>query len=591
MADSPSKYADRNLACKVFCNGKALDDSFELMSAHIRLELNRIGKVTLRFNAGDMDRQTFDETDSDNFKPGTAIRIDAGELNDLKTLFEGVILETGIRIDKGHRSLMKVECRDNAYAATQVRKNRVFEKKKDSDMIKEVLKDYGDVSVDDTDYRHPEMVQYYCTDWDFALSRADACGMFILTTGSDIRVFKPKVGASPVLTVTYGSDLIDFDGGLSAGDQFSGYDAVSWDPSEQKSVKESASAPKLNKQGDLEPKNIATDGNMLLQTDAPADGKVLKAWADSMALKAGLARYHGTFSFYGAAEAVPGCIIELKGLGKRFGGNAFIGSVEHIIEHNEWITKAGIGIDPANITDEPDVVSPPAAGLLPGMEGLHTAVVKKPDGDPLKQCRIQVELPWMDGENKLLWARLSTLYATGGSGSFWLPEPDDEVLVGFVNNDPTHPVILGSLYGEKHKPPYEYEAENNTKALVTREKMRIEFDEEKKIITVSTPGKNTVELSDDGKHIRLTDPNKNEITMDKNGITLSSAKDITLKAKGGITMDATMKISGTAKQDISLEGLNVKVQAKIGATVKGNATAELSASGQTTVKGAMVMIN
>ena len=591
MADSPSKYAGRNLACKVFCNGKALGDAFELVSAHVRLELNRIGKATLRFNAGDMDKQTFDESDSDSFKPGTAIRIDAGELNDLKTLFDGIILDTGIRIGKGHRSLMTVECRDNAYAATQVRKNRIFEKKKDSDMIEEVLSAYGKVSADSTDYQHPDMVQYYCTDWDFALSRADACGMFILTTGSDIKAFKPTAGALPVLTVTYGNDLIDFDGGLSASDQFSGYDAVSWNPSEQKSVKESASVPKLNKQGDLEPENIAAADNMLLQTDAPADSKVLKVWADSMALKAGLARYHGSFSFYGAAEAVPGCIIELKGLGRRFGGNAFIGSVEHIIEHNEWITKAGIGINPGNITDEPDVVSPPAAGLLPGMEGLHTAVVKKLDGDPQKQYRIQVELPWMEGQDKLLWARLSTLYATNGSGSFWLPEPNDEVLVGFVNNNPANPVILGSIYGEKHKPPYEYEAENNKKALVTRQKMRIEFDEEKKIITVSTPGKNTVEISDDGKHIRLTDENKNEIMMDKNGITLSSAKDITLKAKGNITMDATMKISGTAKQDVSLEGLNVKVQAKVGATVKGNATAELSASGQTTVKGAMVMIN
>ena len=138
---------------------------------------------------------------------------------------------------------------------------------------------------------------------------------------------------------------------------------------------------------------------------------------------------------------------------------------------------------------------------------------------------------------------------------------------------------------------YEYEAKNNTKAIVTREKMRIEFDEEKKVITISTPSKNTVQMSDDGKHIKLTDENKNEITMDKGGITLSSSKDITMKAKGNINMDATMKLSGTAKQDVSLEGLNVKVQAKIGASVKGNATAELSASGQTTVKGAMVMIN
>lgn len=591
MADSPSKYADRILAWTVYAGGTRLDGSYELVSAKIRLELNRIGKATLCFNAGNMDTQTFDESDSDSFKPGNAIRIDMGDLNDQKTLFEGIIMQTAIRIGKGHRSMMVVECRDNAWPATQGRHNRIFEKKKDADMIREVLKDYGSVSVDTTDYQHPEMVQYYCTDWDFALSRADACGMFILTVGKDIKVFKPKVSASPVLTVTYGNDLIDFDAGLSAGDQYSGYDAVSWNPEEQKQVKASASAPSLNSQGDLKAGDLSADGNMLLQTDAPTDSFVLKAWADSMALKAGLARYHGTFSFYGAAEAVPGCIIELKGLGKRFNGKAFIGSVTHIIEKNEWITQAGIGISPGNITDEPDVVSPPAAGLLPGMEGLHTAVVKKLDGDPLKQCRIQVELPWMDGKEKLLWARLSTLYATGGSGSFWLPEPDDEVLVGFVNNDPTHPVILGSLYGNKHKPPYEYEAKNNRKALVTREKMRIEFDEEKKIITVSTPGNNKVEINDDGKSITLSDQNGNSVKMDKNGISLSSAKDIKLTAKGNISMDATMKLSGTAKQDASLEGMNVKVQAKIGATVKGNATAEVSASGQTTIKGAMVMIN
>ena len=226
MADSPSKYADRILAWTVYAGGSRLDGSFELVSARIRLELNRIGKATLCFNAGDMDTQTFDESDSDGFKPGNTIRLDAGDLNDQKTLFEGIIMQTGIRIGRNHRSMMVVECRDNAWPATQGRHNRIFEKKKDSEMISEALSSYGSVSVDGTDYQHPEMVQYYCTDWDFALSRADACGMFILTTGTGIKVFKPDVGASPVLTVTYGNDLISFDCGLSAGDQFSGYDAV-----------------------------------------------------------------------------------------------------------------------------------------------------------------------------------------------------------------------------------------------------------------------------------------------------------------------------------------------------------------------------
>lgn len=591
MADSPSKYADRVLAWTVYAGGSPLDGSFELVSARIRLELNRIGKATLCFNAGDMDAQTFDESDSDSFKPGNTIRIDAGALNDQATLFEGIILQTGIRIGGNRRSMMVVECRDIAWPATQGRHNRIFEQKKDSEMISEALSSYGSVSVDSTDCQHPEMVQYYCTDWDFALSRADACGLFILTTGSDIKVFKPEVGASPVLTVTCGNDLISFDCGLSAGDQFSGYEAVSWSPAEQAQVRTSASAPSLNAQGDLAAGDLSSDGSMLLQTDAPTDSAVLKAWADSLALKAGLARYRGKVSFCGAPEVVPGCVIELKGLGKRFNGNAFIGSVTHIIEKNGWITEAGIGIDPASITDEPDVVSPPAAGLLPGMEGLHTAVVRKLDGDPTEGCRIQVELPWLEGENKLLWARLSTLYGTNGSGLFWPPEPDDEVLVGFVNNDPACPVILGSLYGAKHKPPYEYTAENNMKALVTREKLKIEFDEEKKIITVSTPGNNKVELNDDAQSVILSDANGNEVKMDKDGIALSSAKDIKLTANGNITLDATMELTGTAQQDVSLQGLNVTVQGQMGAAVKGNSTAELSATGQTTVKGAMVMIN
>lgn len=591
MAESSSTNKDRVLACSVYCNGSKLNDSYALASATVRLELNHIGKATLKFNAGDMDKQTFDESDADLFRPGNTIRMDVGNTEKEETLFDGVIIGLRIITGKDFRSYVVVECRDHAYPATQGRKNCIFEKKKDSDIIKEILSGYGSVEVEATPYQYPTLVQYYCSDWDFALSRADANGLFVFTDGKKIQVRKPNVSISPVLTVTYGTDLTSFDLELSAGDQFMQYEAVSWDPKTQRAVKVSASSPSLNKQGDLQPKNIATGDSLLLQTDAPTDEKALKQWADGMALKAGLARYQGSCSFYGSAKVKPGCIIELQGLGKRFNGNLFVGSVTHTIEDNEWLTEAGAGVSPMNITDKTDVVSPSASGFLPGLQGLHAAVVKKSDGDPQKEYRIQVELPWMDGKNKLLWARLSTLYATNMGGSFFLPEPGDEVVIGFMNQDPGHPVILGGLYSEKHKPPYEYEAKNNVKAIVTREKLRIEFDEGKKVMTLSTPGKNAMEISDDGKSIRLIDEHKNEIVMDSNGISLSSSKDIKLKAKGDITLDATTKISGTAKSDVSLEGLNVKVQAKVGASVKGNVTAELSASGQTTVKGGMVMIN
>lgn len=163
--------------------------------------------------------------------------------------------------------------------------------------------------------------------------------------------------------------------------------------------------------------------------------------------------------------------------------------------------------------------------------------------------------------------------------------------VGFINNNPNYPIVLGGMYGSKHTPPFGYEAKNNIKAIVTRSKMSVEFDEEKKIITIQTPAKNTIVMSDEGKSISVTDQNKNKMVMDSNGIELSSSKNIKLTAKGNIALNAAGKVSIDAKSDVDINGTNVKVTAKVGAKVKGNATAELSASGQTTVKGAMVMIN
>lgn len=78
-----------------------------------------------------------------------------------------------ISVEKGSRTQMVVKGRDSAYPATLGRKNKIFEKKKDADIIKTVLSSYGSVIVDSTPSDHPTLVQCYCTDWDFALSRTD----------------------------------------------------------------------------------------------------------------------------------------------------------------------------------------------------------------------------------------------------------------------------------------------------------------------------------------------------------------------------------------------------------------------------------
>ena len=94
-----------------------------------------------------------------------------------------------------------------------------------------------------------------------------------------------------------------------------------------------------------------------------------------------------------------------------------------------------------------------------------------------------------------------------------------------------------------------------------------------------------------GKEIVLTDQNKNKLTLNDGGITIESAKDLILKAKGNVKVNAMQNIETESKSDTKISGLNVNATAKVGVKLNGSATAELSASGQTTVKGAMVMIN
>ena len=240
---------------------------------------------------------------------------------------------------------------------------------------------------------------------------------------------------------------------------------------------------------------------------------------------------------------------------------------------------------------QPEVVSTTVPGIVPGAAGMMIGKVRQLSNDPLNENRILVWLPLPDGSTKELWARVATLYATQGAGSFFLPETGDEVVVGFFNQDLNCPVILGSLIGSKQTPPYARTERNQKKAIVTREKLKIEFDEEKKIISIQTPGNNQLVISDEGKSIQLSDQNGNTLSLDSNGITLSSVKDIILKSKGNVIIDSVSNVNIGSKSDIILNGLNVKATAQVGFTGKGNATAELSASGTTTVKGGIVIIN
>ena len=596
MANSPLADSDGVVSITILCDGTALATTTEIVSVDIQFNLNRISTATLVLNDGDMPNATFPLSETETFKPGAAVVIQLGYDQQATTVFSGVIIKHSIRVSGENNARLIIECKDKAIAMTVGRKNANYIDKKDSDIITALIGTYAGLTADvtATTTTHKELVQFYCSDWDFMVARAEANGMLVNLDAATVSVKAPAVSGSPVLSLTYGIDIIDFSADLDARHQFEKVSSNAWDLATLALQQGEAASATLNAQGNITSATLASViglSEFRLQSTVPLESEFLTSWAKAQQVKSGLARIRGHVSFQGSALAKPGSLIELAGVGARFNGNIFVSGVNHSVVDGNWITRVEFGLSPNWFTESTDVIAPPAAGITAGISGLHIGVVKKLDADPDSQHRVQVSIPEMSATTDGFWARLANFYSSNSFGAFFIPEIGDEVVLGFFNDDPSHPVILGSLYSSKNVPPYTIAAENNTKAIVTRTKMKMEFDEEKKIITIITPGANKIVISDDGKSILLQDQNSNKVTLDSSGISLDSPKDITLTAKGKIVMTATQNIEATAQMDIKQTGLNITSTANVGFTAKGSATAEVSAAGTTTIKGAMVMIN
>ncbi|MDD2336335.1 MAG: hypothetical protein PHD01_07135 [Geobacteraceae bacterium] len=80
-------------------------------------------------------------------------------------------------------------------------------------------------------------------------------------------------------------------------------------------------------------------------------------------------------------------------------------------------------------------------------------------------------------------------------------------------------------------------------------------------------------------------------SMEGNNLAIGNkAGRLELKAEE-VSIDTAGDISVTSKADVKIRGLTIDNNADAGFTAKGSATAELSSGGETTIRGAMVMIN
>lgn len=579
--------------------GSAIPDESRVFSIHIEKGINRIPIARVTILDGDASTGKFEASSSSVFVPGNKISIEAGYDTKNKVIFEGIITGQSLRIDDQLGSALIVVCRDEAIKMIVGRKSLTFTKKKDSAILSQIIGTYSGLSaaVTATTTEWPSQVQYYTTDWDFVMARAEANGFVVNVINGKIVIGKPDANSSSVLSVKYGDNMYAFDADLNSINQLGDVKGETWDFKTQATINGQASNS-IAGPGNLSSKKLAEVVGLDefdLQTGANIASGDLDNWSKAQLVKSCFSKIRGEVSFQGSNVVEPCNYITIGGLGDRFNGDHLVGEVVHDLSEGNWITEVTVGLSDEWFTAETDVMAPPAAGLLPGARGLFNGTVKKMYADPDSQYRILVDIPLFDANGEGIWARMANFYSTAGAGAFFMPEVGDEVVIGFLNEDPRFPIILGSLYSSSSIKPFEGlnpDEKNTKKAIVSKTGLFVQFDDENKILTLNTPQKNTLILSDQDKEISIKDQNGNSIVMNESGITINSGKDINITATGSLNLKGNAGVNIQASGgDVAIKGMNVKANGDMQFSAEGGMSASVQGGTELTLKGAMVMIN
>ncbi len=566
------------LTHKILVDGEELSSTYQVLSIVVEKEINRIPHAKIVLRDGDPASQDFELSNEEFFVPGKEIEITAGYHSQEETIFKGMVLRHSLKI-RPTKSILTIECKDQAVRLTVGTKSKYFYESKDSEIIEQIIGDYGlSNEIEATNHMYPEMVQYNTTDWDFCVTRAQANGKVFVVDDGTISVLSPGFQQAETQSLVYGATILDFDAEIDASHQFLAVSSYGWDVANQEVLEIESNTSEVLLNGNISPATLASvidlEKQELKEGNSSSDAG-LQDWANAKSLFNQLAKITGRVKFQGVANVKPNTTLELAGVGDRFNGKVYVSGIRHHISEGNWTTDAQFGINPRWFSESVDINPPPASGLLAAVNGLQIGKVTKLEDDPKGEYRVLVRMPAIDMEGEGVWSRVATLDAGDGRGSFFRPEINDEVIVGFLNDNPNDPIILGMLNSSANPAPIEPTADNHEKGFVSRDQLKLIFNDDEKSIKVETPNGNTILLSDDEAGIIIEDEAGNKATFSSDGISMESPGNIELKATG----------------DVSIEGVNVKIKASANFKAEGGAGSEVSSSGITEIKGSLVNIN
>lgn len=242
------------------------------------------------------------------------------------------------------------------------------------------------------------------------------------------------------------------------------------------------------------------------------------------------------------------------------------------------------------------------------------AIVKN-NTDPDNIGRVRVQMLWQKDNDMTPFIRVMMPHSglrgnnKKNRGAFFTPEVGDYVIVGFTQNDPDRPFVMGSVpHGKAINTAMN--SDNDAKAIRTRSGNTIYFfDRENKNeqeIKIETDDKNYISilLNNSKGNIKIYSTDTIDVKSDKvvnvtsKDIHIKASNDVTIQANNNISIKANKKIEISAQeikseaaQAYEAKGMNVKVEGTLNTAVKGMVQLDLQGGAAANLKAGLVKIN
>lgn len=504
-------------------------------------------------------------------------------------LIDGEITAIEVHFNDKSEAPIIVRGYDTSHRLHRGRQNRSFLNNTDSDIVRKIAQEVGIQlgRIDESGEAHEYVFQENQTNMEFLRERSARIGFELFIEGGLINFRKPE--AQEAVELKWLEQISSFSTRVTSAEQVSAVEVRSWDYTQKNLITYTANSEMVitdtgNKKGSASSNkfNISKPPKMTVVDKPVFTAKEAEVMAQALCDELGGEFVYADAKAEGNPKIRPGRFVSLQNMGDRFTGKYYITETRHFYSQRVYTTEFSVrGLRSGNLYNS---ISPQTR-LQPGQTFLVGIVTN--NQDPKGLSRVKVKFPTLTEEHESYWARVVSTGAGSGRGTDWLPEINDEVLVGFEHGDIHRPYIIGAVWNGKDAPPTSVNdsvvgGRVRLRTLKTRVGHQLQFVDEDKAISntgvyIETKGGHKISVNDTKKFIEIETSGGQKILI--NDLTGT----ISIKANATISNTATASISSTASSISSTAGVTMSMNSLGAMSMTAGAAINMTAGGAITI--------